>query len=71
MYSWEIDDIVARYNNNLPASVYIKICKTSPQIIHVKRMYDNVIKIVAKDVNGDNVEYKEWYVNVFPDKKYD
>ena len=36
MYNWEIDDLVKQYNYRPPASVYIKICETSPQITHVK-----------------------------------
>lgn len=36
MYSWEIDNEIKRFNYVLPASVYINICNTSPQIDHIK-----------------------------------
>lgn len=65
MYSWEIDNIVKEHNYNLPSSIYIKICNTSPQLIYIGE-YDNGIKIVAKEEYDDHVEYPEWIVKVYP-----
>lgn len=66
MYSWEIDKIIKKHNYNLPSSVYIDICNSSPQLIYIGQ-YDNGIKIVAKDIFDDHVEYPEWIVKVCPD----
>lgn len=66
MYSWEIDKIIKKHNYNLPSSVYIDICNSSPQLIYIGQ-YDNGIKIVAKDTFDDHVEYPEWIVKVCPD----
>lgn len=35
MFSYEISDIVKKYNYCIPSSVYIRIIQTSPQINHV------------------------------------
>lgn len=65
MYSWEIDNIVRQYNYRLPSSVYLEICRTSPQLIYIGRQYEGNIKIVAKDENDDKIEYPEWVVDVY------
>ena len=65
MYSWEIDKIIKEHNYNLPSSVYINICNTSPQLIYIG-VYENKIKIVAKEDYGDHIEYPEWIVKVYP-----
>ena len=68
MYSWEIGNTLAKYNYNIPASVYINICRTSPQIIFIKRLYDNRYKLVTKDKKENGVyEYPEWELSVYPD----
>lgn len=38
MYSWEIDQKIKQYNNQLPSSVYLEISNVqkNPQIDHVK-----------------------------------
>lgn len=36
MYSWEITELTQKYKNTLPSDVYINICRTSPQIDHIK-----------------------------------
>ena len=65
MYSWEIDKIIKEHNYNLPSSIYINICNTSPQLIYIG-VYGNNIKIVAKEDYGDHIEYPEWIVKVYP-----
>lgn len=35
MYSWEITNIMERYNYNLPSNIYLDITDTSPQINHI------------------------------------
>ena len=51
MYSWEIDNTVRQYNYRLPSSVYLEICRTSPQLIYIGRQYEGNIKIVATSVS--------------------
>ena len=38
MYSYEIDELIKKYNYNIPSSVYIKISnvRSNPQIDHVE-----------------------------------
>lgn len=66
MYSWEIDNIINKYNHNLPSSVYVDIINTSPQIIYIKRINDKEFKLVTKD-SDDSV--REWVFSVFRDTK--
>ena len=35
MYSWEITQIMERYNYNLPSQVYLDVTQNSPQINRV------------------------------------
>lgn len=42
MYTWEIENTLRNYNNNIPSNVYFDICNTSPQIDCVK--YDGFNK---------------------------
>lgn len=66
MYTWEIDDIIKKYNYNLPSSIYINICNTSPQIIHIKKVNDTEFKLVIKDSN-DSIRW--WVFSIFRDTK--
>lgn len=67
MYSWEINDIIKKYNNNIPSSVYMEICDSSPQIIFIKREYDNNFKIVTKE---EDQSYNEWKFGVYNDNNH-
>ena len=53
-----------KYHYNLPSSAYLEICKTSPQIIFIKREYDNQFKIVTKE---DDNSSTEWEFGVYRD----
>jgi len=35
MYSHEISQIMEKYQSNIPSSIYMGICKNSPQITHI------------------------------------
>ena len=48
MYSYEIKNIMKKYNYNLPSDVYLKICFSSNQISNVK-YNNNVYEIWTKD----------------------
>lgn len=69
MYSWEIDKIIREHNYKLPSSVYLNICRTSPQLIYIGRQYEGNIKLVAKEEHDGIIEYPEWIVDVYPDSK--
>ena len=64
MFTWEIDNLMKKYQYNLPSSAYLEICKTSPQIIFIKREYDNQFKIVTKE---DDNSSTEWEFGVYRD----
>lgn len=36
MYTYEIDSIIKQHNFTLPSYLYLQICRTSPQISHVR-----------------------------------
>lgn len=59
MYSNEIDNIIKKYNYNLPSSIYCQICRESNQIWHV-RNENGWYRIETND--GYN-----WLVLVHPD----
>lgn len=69
MYSWEIDKTIREHNYKLPSSVYLDICRTSPQLIFIGRQYEGNIKLVAKEEQDGITEYPEWIVDVYPDSK--
>lgn len=69
MYSWEIDKTIREHNYKLPSSVYLNICRTSPQLIYIGRQYEGNIKLVAKEEQDGIIEYPEWIVDVYPDSK--
>jgi len=48
MYSYEIEDIMKKYNYNLPSNIYLKICFNSDQISDVKYS-NNIFEIWTKD----------------------
>lgn len=50
MYSWEIDRIIRENNNMIKSDIYIDICKTSPQIDHIKyNSFENIIEMWTID----------------------
>ena len=50
MYSYEIQNLMEKYNYNLPSTVYIDIVSNSPQILEVKfTPYDAYYEIWTKD----------------------
>ena len=50
MYSYEIQNLMEKYNYNLPSTVYINIVSNSPQISEVKfTPYDAYYEIWTKD----------------------
>lgn len=52
MYSWEIDEKIKSYNNQLPSSVYLEVSDTvkNPQIDHVKyNVYSNSFTMWSTD----------------------
>ena len=50
MYTYEIDNIIRKYNYTLPSYVYSEICKTSPQINWIKYTpYDDSFEIATSD----------------------
>lgn len=61
MFTYEIDNILKSYNYNIPSSVYINICRTSPQIWVIKREWDGRYYIQTKDGN----EYHDWTISVY------
>ena len=69
MYSWEIDKTIREHNYKLPSSVYLDICRTSPQLIYIGRQYEGNIKLVVKEEYDGITEYPEWTVDVYPDSK--
>ena len=69
MYSWEIDKTIREYNYKLPSSVYLNICRTSPQLIYIGRQYEGNIKLVAKEEQDGIIKYPEWIVDVYPGSK--
>jgi len=36
MYDFEINGIMKKYNNNIPSNIYLRICRTSPQISRIR-----------------------------------
>ena len=51
MYSWVINNLMERYNHNLPSNVYLDMTKNSPQISQVTyNAYDNSFEV--KDDEG-------------------
>lgn len=66
MYTWEIDDTMRSYNFNLPSSVYINICDSSPQINYIERLDDLKYKIVVVE---NNTSTREWVFSIFCDTK--
>ena len=72
MYTWEINDIMKFYNYNLPSSVYLDICKSSPQIMYITAHDGNPFKIVCKEQNDDgSYYYPEWSFSVYYDGSTD
>lgn len=50
MYTYEIDNIMRKYNYTLPSYLYLQICNTSPQISYVGyNAYDSSYKISTYD----------------------
>lgn len=50
MYSWEIQKMLEEHNYSLPPDVYMDICQSSKQIIHVKyKPYENKFCIWTDD----------------------
>lgn len=50
MYSYEIDQLLKSHNYNIDSETYIEICKTSPQIFHLKyNPYENNYEIWTYD----------------------
>lgn len=66
MYTWEIDDTMRSHNFNLPSSVYINICDSSPQINYIERLDDLKYKIVVVE---NNTSIREWVFSIFCDTK--
>ena len=65
MYTWEIGETLKRYNYNIPSSVYLDICRSSPQIIYITDNGGTRYKIVCKEKKDDeNYEYPEWEFSV-------
>ena len=69
MYSWEIDKTIREHDYKLPSSIYLNICRTSPQLIYIGIQYEGNIKLVAKEEQDGIIEYPEWIVDVYPDSK--
>lgn len=66
MYNWEIDNTLKKYNYDIPSSIYLDICKSSPQITFVKRLNDREFKLVCKDTDATT---REWIFSVYRDTK--
>lgn len=49
MYSYEIDNIMHNNNYKISSSLYIDICRNSPQIIYVGRKSDTDYYIATND----------------------
>lgn len=50
MYSYEINGIMKKHNYRIPSNVYLRICKTSPQIKRVKyEPFENSFEIWTDD----------------------
>lgn len=49
MYSWEIKETIDRHGGTLPATLYLGILKTSPQIIYAARVDNNLYEIATND----------------------
>ena len=46
MYSWEISKILENNNYRIDSELYIDICKSSPQLSHIKyNSYDNCFEV--------------------------
>lgn len=59
MYDREIQSALSYYNFNLPSTVYLHICNTSPQITHIK--YDAFTNRFNMTTNENN-----WNFTVYP-----
>lgn len=49
MYSHEIDDVMRNNNYKIPSSLYMNICKNSPQINGIERKNDSQYCIYTND----------------------
>ena len=52
MYSYEIDSVMHSNNYKIPSSLYITICRTSPQINYIGRKSDTQYYISTNDNYG-------------------
>lgn len=60
MYNWEIHNLISTYNGLLPSTKYLEICKTSPQLNHIKYdPYEDIFE--AWSVDGDYFRFKVYY----------
>lgn len=65
MYSFEINGIMKRYGYNIPSNIYLRICRTSPQIKRVKyEPFGNFFEMWT-----DDKAY--WKFGVYPYEKED
>ena len=65
MYTWEIGETLKQYNYNIPSSVYLDICRSSPQIIYITYNGGTRYKIVCKEKKDNgNYEFPEWEFSV-------
>ncbi len=52
MYPWEISKILENNNYNIDSQIYLHICKSSPQISHIKYdPYSNNFEMWDKENN--------------------
>lgn len=52
MYDWEITQILQQNNNNIDSETYLNICRTSPQLNHIKyEPYGNYFEMWSNDEN--------------------
>lgn len=50
MYSHEIDNVLNENNYDIGSNIYLHICRTSPQLIHIKYdAYSNSFQMWSND----------------------
>lgn len=62
MYSYEIDNTMKQYQYKIPSSIYIEICKNSPQIHYIARKGNDTYFIFTDDGY-------EWYFDIYCDSE--
>lgn len=60
MYDWELKKYLEQRNYNINHKDYLYICKTCPQLNHIKyEPFDNIFKAWSSD--GEYFEFKVYY----------